>query len=96
MKNQFVYKRIIPPKEEGGEEKTVFDSFNVDCVVRSVTLEDDKVLVLLDDIHEREQEVPRPNRNGKISMRKERGTFQSEIFLEPEDGEKFRELTKIN
>lgn len=114
-KNQFVYKREVevPPvvenKEEGiigadGYTKTVYDSFNIESVLRSVTMDDGKLLVLLDDLHERNQDVPKVNRNGvpvtnskgQLQFKTIRDTFQSEIYLSKEEGEKFLKLTSVN
>jgi hypothetical protein len=88
--NQFFYTRI-----EG--EKTYRDSFNIDTVIRSVQLEDDKVLVLLSDLHERTQQVPEIDiKTNKVKgYRRERNTFQSEITLSKEDGERFYKLLNI-
>lgn len=94
MKNQFFYTRKIqvPPKE--GETETTFvsylDSFNLDKVIRSIEMEDGSRLILLDDIHERVQDVPVVSAKGRITgNKKERGTFQSEIYLNKEDSEQF-------
>jgi hypothetical protein len=96
MKEQFLYNRSVPV-EGSTETKIVQDSFNITKVIRTMTIEDDKVLVLLDDLHERVQEVPEVNpKTGKIGgMRRERNTFQSEIYLDKEDGARFFKLTGI-
>lgn len=88
--NQFFYTRT-----EG--EKSYRDSFNVNKVIRSVTLEDEKVLILIDDLHERSQEVPdiNPKTNKMMGYKRKRDTFQSEIYLSKEDGERFFNLTNI-
>jgi hypothetical protein len=88
--NQFFYTRV-----EG--EKTYRDSFNIDTVIRSVQLEDDKVLVLLSDLHERTQQVPDIDvKTNKVKgYRRERNTYQSEITLSKEDGERFYKLLNI-
>jgi hypothetical protein len=88
--NQFFYTRI-----EG--EKTYRDSFHIDAVIRSVQLEDDKVLVLLSDLHERTQQVPEIDiKTNKLKgYRRERNTYQSEITLSKEDGERFYKLLNI-
>ena len=83
---------------EGSTETTlVQDSFNITKVIRTMTIEDNKLMVLLDDLHERVQEVPEINpKTGKIGgMRRERNTFQSEIYLDKEDGARFLKLTGI-
>ena len=100
MKNQFFYTR--KELKSGTPENPVYnefrDSFNMDKVVRSLTIEDGRVLVLLDDLHERSQEVPEVDiRTNKVKgVKRQRNTFQSEIYLEPEDAKRFYELTSIN
>ena len=96
MNTQFIYNRRVPV--EGSTETTlVQDSFNITKVIRTMTIEDNKLMVLLDDLHERVQEVPDVNpKTGKISgMKRERNTFQSEIYLDKEDGDRFLKLTGI-
>jgi hypothetical protein len=90
MKNQFFYTRT-----EG--EKTFKDSLNINKVVRSITLEDGNTLVLLDDLHERSQEVPDidPKTNKMKGTKRQRDTFQSEIYLNAEDAARFEQLTSL-
>lgn len=90
MKNQFFYTRT-----EG--EKTFKDSFNINKVVRSLTLEDGNTLVLLDDLHERSQDVPDIDikTNKMKGTRRERNTFQSEIYLNAEDAARFEQSTSL-
>jgi hypothetical protein len=66
-------------------------------VIRSVGIEDGRLLILLDDLHERAQEVPEVDvRTNKVKgVKRQRNTFQSEIYLEPEDVERFYEATSI-
>jgi hypothetical protein len=89
MTNQFFYTR-----KEGDKEFT--DSFNVNKVIRSIEFENDLV-VLLDDIHERVEEVPTLNpKTGKvIGVQRKRDIFQSDIHLTGEDIVRFRKLTTI-
>ena len=89
--NQFFYTRI-----EG--EKTFKDSFNINKVIRTVSLEDGKTLVLLDDIHERSQETPDIDlRTNKVKgTKRQRNTFQSEIYLDAEDAQRFYNLTNLD
>ena len=99
MKNQFFYTR--KELKSGTPENPVYnefrDSFNVEKVVRSLEIEDGRVLVLLDDLHERAQEVPDvdPRTNKVKGVKRQRNTFQSEIYLEPEDAKRFYEATSI-
>jgi hypothetical protein len=90
MKNQFFYTRT-----EG--EKTFKDSLNINKVVRSITLEDGNTLVLLDDLHERSQDVPDidPKTNKMKGTKRQRDTFQSEIYLNAEDAARFEQLTSL-
>lgn len=93
MKNHFIYSRTA----ENDEATVVQDSFNLDKVIRTITTDDGRRLVLLDDLHERVQEVPDINpKTGKMAgMRRERNTFQSEIYLDKADGDRFLKLTGI-
>lgn len=115
-RNQFVYKRelVHPAVAEDTENgivgadaytEIVYDSFNIDNVLRTLTMDDGRVIVLLDDIHERNQRVPRMNANngnpvknkhGEIQFQEVRETFQSEIYLSKEEGKQFLKLTAIN
>jgi hypothetical protein len=74
--------------------KIYTDSFNINKVIRSVQMDDNKVLVLLDDLHERSEEVP-DVKNGKVvGSKRERHTFQTEINLLDEDAIRFNNLNK--
>lgn len=90
MRNQFFYTRTT-------NDVSYLDSFNINKVIRSVTQEDGTMLVLLDDLHERSQEVPDIDlRTNKMKgTKRQRNTFQSEIILTKEDGERFNKLTNI-
>lgn len=73
------------------------NSFNLDKVIRTVTLEDKSLLVLLDDIHERVIETPiiNPKTNKMTGTQRKRDVYQSEIYLkDQEDIIKFRETAK--
>ena len=106
MRNQFIYTEEItkPGVQEDLENgivgtdpytETRKNSFNVDLVIRALSLDDGGVLLLLDDLHERWQDVPGMNRNGKRTIKREKDTFQSEIRITKEEGERFFELTDI-
>jgi hypothetical protein len=88
--NQFVYTRT-----EG--EKKFKDSFNINKVIRSMEIEDGKRIVVLDDFHERVEQVPdiNPKTNKVMGVRRERTTYQSEIYLDVEDAKKFSEICEI-
>lgn len=99
MKNQFFYTR--KELKSGTPENPVYnefrDSFNINKVIRSIAIEDGRVLVLIDDLHERAQEVPDvdPRTNKVKGVKRQKNTFQSEIYLEPEDVERFYNATSI-
>lgn len=97
--NQFFYtrKELVSGTPENPEFKEYRDSFNINKVVRSLTMEDGRVLILLDDLHERAQQVPDvdPKTNKMRGYRREKNTFQSEIYLDPADAERFVKLTSI-
>jgi hypothetical protein len=99
MKNQFFYTRreVSGGTPEAPEYKEFRDSFNVNKVIRSITLEDGRILVLFDDMHERAQEVPDvdPKTKRMKGMKRERNIYQTEIFLEPADAQRFFELISI-
>ena len=99
MKNQFFYtrKELKSGTPENPVYNTFRDSINMNKVIRSVGIEDGRLLILLDDLHERAQEVPEVDvRTNKVKgVKRQRNTFQSEIYLEPEDVQRFREATSI-
>lgn len=102
-KNQFFYTREIeiPVKASDAagakpQVKKVLDSFNVSLVIRSIVLETGQRLVLLNDLHERNEKVEIQNKSGKVTgYKNERNTYQSEIYLSPEDSERFIEAVQI-
>ena len=99
MQNQFFYtrKELVSGTPENPEFKEFRDSFNINKIVRSVTMEDGRVLILLDDIHERAQEVPDvdPKTNKMKGYKRVKNTFQSEIYLDPADAIKFYAVTSV-
>ena len=100
MKNQFFYTR--KELKSGTPENPVYnefrDSFNINKVIRSVAIEDGRIMILLDDLHERAQEVPDidPRTNKVKGVKRQKNTFQSEIYLEGEDVERFYNVTSIS
>lgn len=100
MKNQFFYTRreVSGGTPEIPEYKEFRDSFNMNKVIRSITLEDGRILVLFDDMHERAQEVPDvdPKTKRMKGMKRERNMYQTEIFLDADDANRFYEFTTIN
>lgn len=106
--NQFLYTRKEEKKVDTGisdsngnptfrmEIKEYTDSFNLSKVIRSISLEDGRRLVLLDDLHRRKEIVPIVNKQGKMTGTKnEENTFQSEIYLQPSDSERFVKLMSV-
>ena len=100
MKNQFFYTREqnIELPDGQKEVKKFTDSFSIDKVIRTVEMENGQRLVLLDDIHERLERIPQfDSKRTKITgYTKERNTFQSEIYLSKEEGDKLMEILKAN
>jgi hypothetical protein len=72
--------------------KIYTDSFNLNKVIRSMQMDDEKVILVLDDIHERAEAVP-DVKNGKVvGSKRERNTFQTEITLTGADVTRFHNL----
>ena len=96
--NQFFYTRKEPIQgTDPLEFKEHLDSFNIEKVIRTIVMENDNRLVLLDDIHERSTEVPDVNpKNGQTrGFKRERNTYQTEIYLNLEDSERFVKVMNI-
>lgn len=98
MSQFFFYtrKELVSGTPENPEFKEFKDSFNLNKVIRTMTIDDGRMLVLLDDLHERAQEVPDidPKTNKMRGQKRVKNTFQSEIYLDPADAERFYELFK--
>lgn len=99
MRQQFFYTRRdqIAGTSEAPVYKEYHDSFNVNAVIRSLTMADGSVLVLLNDIHERTTEQPNinPVNNKMKGVTRRRDVYQSEIYLSPTDGERFQRVCSI-
>lgn len=93
----FFYSRVQPVEGQEGQFKTFTDSFNTLKCIRSLETDNGELLVLLDDLHQRLQEIPVYNKTGKQTATKQvMNTFQSEIYLSlPQDIERFKKLTNI-
>lgn len=86
MNHLFFYTREV------GEGKTYTDCFNLNKVIRAMQLEDSKIVLVLDDLHERSEPVP-DVRNGKVvGQKRERNTYQTEITLTGADVNRFINL----
>jgi len=74
--------------------KIYTDSFNLNKVIRSMQIDDEKVILVLDDLHERSENVPDVDlKTGKVrGQKRERNTFQTEITLTGEDVKRFNNL----
>lgn len=85
--NLFFYTREI-------NGKVYTDSFNLNKVVRSMQVDDEKVILVLDDLHERSEAVPDIDpKNGKVrGQKRERNTYQTEITLTGADVARFHNL----
>jgi len=97
MRNQFFYTRKEPIQDTDPVEfKEFTDSLNINKVIRSVRMDDENLVVLLDDIHERVKEVPNINTktNKMIGMKKVTEVFQTEVYLQGKDIERFKEMTE--
>jgi hypothetical protein len=95
---QFFYTRKEPIEgTDPLEFKEHLDSFNTEKVIRTIMVDNDQRLVLLDDIHERAMDVPDINpKTGQLKGRKrERNTYQTEIYLLPEDSTRFVEVMNV-
>lgn len=88
MTNLFFYTR----KSEDGKVYT--DSFNLNKVIRSIQLDDNKVLILIDDIHERPEDVPEVKNGKMVGQKRVRNVFQTEINIFDEDVIRFNNLNK--
>jgi hypothetical protein len=88
MSNLFFYTR----KTEDG--KVFTDSFNLNKVIRSVQMDENKVLVLLDDAHDRSEDVPDidPKTGKQRGIKRQRNTYSTEISLVDEDVTRFNSL----
>jgi len=100
MRNQFVYSsRVELQVQVEGQEKQFKDlqnSFSLDMVLLSIETPTGRTVVL-NHIHERTQEVPVRNKQGKITaMRNERGMYQTEVALNQEDSERFLKVTSVD
>jgi hypothetical protein len=76
------------------DDKTYTDSFNLNKVVRSMQVDDNKVILVLDDIHERPEDVPEVKNGKMVGQKRVRNVFQTEISLFDEDATRFNNLNK--
>ena len=76
------------------DDKIFTDSFNLNKVIRSIQMDDNKVLILIDDIHERPEDVPEVKNGKMIGQKRVRNVFQTEISIFDEDVTRFNNLNK--
>lgn len=76
------------------DDKTYTDSFNLNKVIRSMQVDDNKVILVLDDIHERPEDVPEVKNGKMVGQKRVRNVFQTEISLFDEDVIRFNNLNK--
>jgi hypothetical protein len=74
------------------DEKVYTDSFNLNKVIRSIQMADNELLIVLDDLHERSEQVPDVKNNKVVGSKRERNTYQTEIRLYDEDITRFNNL----
>jgi hypothetical protein len=89
MKNQFFYKVKMNKKEYTA-------SLNINKVIRSLANDEGGLIVILDDFNERVSKQPDIDlkTNKMKGFKTVRETVQSEIELNPEDAQRFLELTE--
>ena len=78
------------------DDKIYTDSINLNKVVRSVQMDDNKVLILLDDTHDRSEDVPDidPKTQKQRGIKRQRNTYSTEISIFDEDVTRFNNLNK--
>lgn len=107
----FYYKRevkdVVPvenPAEGEPKQKVVtsfvLDCFNVNKVIRGHWVSKDTFTVMLDDGHEQSDDVEKPKYNSKkqvvgVEVKRERGWYMSQINLDREDAERFKECVEM-
>jgi hypothetical protein len=76
--------------------KIYTDSFNLNKVIRSMQVDDNKVILVLDDLHERSEDAPDIDpKTGKVKgQKRQRNSYQTEITLLDENAIKFNNLNK--
>ena len=101
-KSQFFYNvqqqidtPIINGEVQPAQFKDLQHSFSLDLVLVSIETPTGRTVVL-NHMHERNEEIPVRNKQGKVtSVRNQRGMFQTEIQLSSEDSVRFIEASSI-
>ncbi len=96
MKNQFFYTATRPAEVTGQEPVEFEESININHVLRSGYI-DGNYVVLLNDIHDRSEDVPDVDpKTGKMKgLKRQRNTYQSQIILRGDDIRRFKEATSV-
>ena len=98
-KHMFFYTREENLEKDPAKEpnmKEFQDSFNINKVIRSMSVSDTETIVVLDDFHPEKRKVPIYNKKGVITGAKnEENTYQSELLLKGSDCTRFRELFEV-
>lgn len=99
-RNQFFYKRLVKAEKEGEQDEYVFDSFNLELVIRSFWTAKDGLTVLIADGHEDSftKEVPKFQKGKFVEMEHVKGPreyVQSQITLDLEDAARFRNASEV-
>lgn len=83
-----------PENKEEQIEKEFTHAFNLKKVIRAVSLENDELLILLDDIHERITEKPKidPKTDRIVGTISKTEVFQTEIILKGKERDNFLAL----
>lgn len=104
--SQFFYSRMEPVKDdkgqiitnEAGEQQVIIrkDSFALNKVIRTVEIDDNRLVVLLDDMHTRVKQVPNFSpKTGKPTgtYKSVEESFQSELYITvKEEVEAYRKI----
>jgi len=115
-KTHFYYTttKEVPPVKEDKENGVIgtdsysiteHHSFDIERIVRIITLQEDEMLVLLDDLHERwetrpqihpKTQKPKFNKKGDLMTERVKDTFQSEIRLTKKQGLELLKIISVN
>jgi len=101
MRNQFFYTTVAivtaATETTPAVTRNEIDSLNLNKVIRSKSLADGRVVVILDDFNERVTQEPDIDlkTNKMRGYKNVRQTVQSEIILSQDDGKRFFLLTNI-
>jgi hypothetical protein len=89
MKNQFFYSYT------SNDNQQLTGSFNLDMVVRTLSMEAGRSVVFLNDYYEAYSPITVPDAKGKPKMEMRKQHMHSQIELNAEDTIRFREVTEM-